>query len=44
MDFRETDLALCLAQIIKEHPELIELLKAWPELPEQVKTTIKALV
>ena len=37
-------LVSCLAQIVQKYPELRELVKAWPELPEDTKTAIKALV
>ncbi len=36
-------LARCLAQIVQEHPELVGLNEAWPALPEQDKTKVKAL-
>jgi len=29
---------------VQIYPDLAELVKAWPELPEQAKNTIKALI
>ncbi len=33
-----------LVYIIPKHPDLAQLVKAWPELPEDTKKAIKALV
>jgi hypothetical protein len=37
-------LATCLANLVQIYPDLAELVKAWPELPEDTKKSIKALV
>ena len=33
-----------LVKITGEHPELVKLIKAWPQLPVHIKTAIKALI
>jgi hypothetical protein len=40
----KTDLASYLAQIAQKHPDLAEIVKVWPELPEHIKQAIKTLV
>jgi hypothetical protein len=35
------DLALHLAQIIANHPELTRIIEAWPNLPAHIKTVSK---
>jgi len=37
-------LSTSLDNLLQIYPELAELVKAWPELPESAKTAIKALV
>jgi len=37
-------LATSLDNLVQIYPDLVELVNAWPELPEQVKAAIKALV
>ncbi len=36
-----TDLALCLARIAEKLPDLAEIVKVWPELPEPMGTLIQ---
>jgi hypothetical protein len=33
-----------LAQIVQKHPDLAEIIAAYPELPEHIKEAIKALI
>jgi hypothetical protein len=35
---------LYLAHIVEQHPELARVIEAWPELPEHIKQSIKALL
>ena len=37
-------LALCLAQTVEEHPDLVPLVESWPELPKAVRAGIVAMV
>jgi len=37
-------LSTCLDNLVQIYPDLVQLVKAWPQLPEQVKNTIKELV
>ncbi len=40
----KTDLAENLALILVEHPELEQIVLAWPDLPENIKAAISLLV
>jgi hypothetical protein len=40
----EADLSENLSQIAQKHPDLAEIVKVWPELPEHIKAAINALV
>jgi hypothetical protein len=33
-----------LDNLLQEYPDLVELVKVWPNLPEQAKAAVKALV
>jgi hypothetical protein len=33
-----------LAEIARKHPDLAEVVKVWPELPEHIEAAIRALV
>jgi hypothetical protein len=37
-------LATSLDKIVQKYPDLAEIVKAWPELPENTKDAIKALI
>jgi hypothetical protein len=37
-------LSTSLDKIVQKYPDLSQLVKAWPELPEDTKTAIKALI
>jgi hypothetical protein len=37
-------LSTCLDNLVQIYPDLVQLVKAWPQLPEQVKTAIKTLI
>ena len=40
----QCDLARNLALLVQKHPDLEQILSAWPGLPEHIKTAIMALV
>jgi len=44
MKLSQDDLALYLACIVEQRPELARIIEAWAELPEHIKLSIKALV
>jgi hypothetical protein len=37
-------LASCLALLAEKYPDLAAVVEVWPNLPENIKTAIKALV
>jgi hypothetical protein len=43
-DSTHHDLALRLAQLTAEHPDLQHLVTAWPDLPDAMKAGITAMV
>ena len=40
----QSDFAICLANLLQEHPELEQIIAVWAELPEHIKQTIETLV
>ncbi len=44
MEYLETNLASCLANLAEKYPDLVFVVKCWPELPEHIKQKMKTLI